>query len=434
MRTQRHISERGSVLVMALVFTAALLILGGALSTYTLNENLIAHKQEEETRLYYITESGIEAGVAALSRFFYYDWPISGSIDGGSYNVRIVQSPGLPESDPYYEKVPHPITPDQRLVISEGNLNGKSMVMAVIVEPGDDLFSKALMVSKKLTLEDSSVDGNVHFNEMLHISKTNTICGELTFYRDATMHWEDNPCLIVDNPDNPPPVYYYQKDALPEEMRTAKKINIPPINFEAFKGEVELTIYSGKTWGTFPYVPPVYEKAVKRVEINGSLTIEPKNNETFNFNYPDGLLIVNGDLKVKKGGAVNLGGVIVVDGDIQIDGSVNRDVENPEDNRLLLIARGKIQIGKTVLEELPEEILMGGRLLLFTEQGEVSIDGSDMRKLGKNFHVYGTIIADHIHLLNCNLHYVPNVFDDVKEKFGVEGVVVKEWIKPWRPH
>ncbi|MGB4213749.1 MAG: pilus assembly PilX N-terminal domain-containing protein, partial [Dethiobacteria bacterium] len=127
MRARRDDPERGSLLVMVAVYTAVLLMLGGALLTCAMTEQLIACNQEEEMRLYYIAEAGIEAGVAALACFFDYDRPISGSVGDGSYHVRIVPPPGLPESDPHYEMIPQLILPGQRLVISEGKLRGKTM-------------------------------------------------------------------------------------------------------------------------------------------------------------------------------------------------------------------------------------------------------------------------------------------------------------------
>lgn len=69
MRARRDDPERGSLLVMVAVYTAVLLMLGGALLTCAMTEQLIACNQEEEMRLYYIAEAGIEAGVAALACF-----------------------------------------------------------------------------------------------------------------------------------------------------------------------------------------------------------------------------------------------------------------------------------------------------------------------------------------------------------------------------
>lgn len=143
MNVQHNKAECGSILVIILIFITALLILGGALSIVTLSENFIAHNQEEDARLYYITEAGIEAGAAALSRLYDYDWPINGSVDGGDYDVQIVKEPGLAETHPYYEMIPQRLAGDQRLVISTGSLNGKSMVMAVIVETGEDPVTNA---------------------------------------------------------------------------------------------------------------------------------------------------------------------------------------------------------------------------------------------------------------------------------------------------
>ncbi len=126
--------EGGSALVIVLTVIAALFILGGALSIVTLSECLIAHNQEQDAKLYYITEAGIEAGVAALSCSYDYCGPISGDICGGSYSTQFVQEPGLAEGHAYCTRIPQRLATGQRLVISTGNLEGRSMVMAVIVE------------------------------------------------------------------------------------------------------------------------------------------------------------------------------------------------------------------------------------------------------------------------------------------------------------
>ena len=50
MAAHNNQGERGSALVLVLIFCAALLILGGALSTLTLNDNFIAANQVEDSR------------------------------------------------------------------------------------------------------------------------------------------------------------------------------------------------------------------------------------------------------------------------------------------------------------------------------------------------------------------------------------------------
>lgn len=138
MRPERSGVEEGSVLVMVLMAIAALLILGGALSALSLTEGLIARNQEQDAKLYYIAEAGIEAGVAALGCARDHESPLSGCLGGGGYSVQIVPAPGLPENHPYHEHIPQRLLEGQRLVVSEGSLKGRFMVMAVIVEAGEN--------------------------------------------------------------------------------------------------------------------------------------------------------------------------------------------------------------------------------------------------------------------------------------------------------
>lgn len=80
--------------------------------------------------------------------------------------------------------IPQLILPGQRLVISEGKLRGKTMAMAAIVEAGNSLSSRALLAAGTLALEGSFIDGSVHVDEVLQLSKDNTICGKLTFFKE----------------------------------------------------------------------------------------------------------------------------------------------------------------------------------------------------------------------------------------------------------
>lgn len=134
MTAQPHRGESGSILIIILVFTAALLIAGGALTIIVFTESRIAHNQERDAKLYYITEAGIDAGVAALGCRYDYDGPASGGLGGGNFQVEIVKEPGLPKTHTYYGRLPQRIAAGQRLLISRGELEGESMIVAVIVE------------------------------------------------------------------------------------------------------------------------------------------------------------------------------------------------------------------------------------------------------------------------------------------------------------
>ncbi len=126
-------SGAGSILVLVLMVTAALLIIGSALLIVTLTESAIAQNQEQDLKLYYITEAGIEAGVALLGCAGDLSGaPITGSLGGGSYSTEIVGEPGLPLQHPYYKRLPQRLAGGRHLVISTGRLKGRIMVMAII--------------------------------------------------------------------------------------------------------------------------------------------------------------------------------------------------------------------------------------------------------------------------------------------------------------
>lgn len=74
-------------LVLVLVFTAALLVLGGALLTNAVNEKLIANYNSDEIRLYYLAEAGVEAGIATLREDFSHSDKLSGTLGDGHYQV-----------------------------------------------------------------------------------------------------------------------------------------------------------------------------------------------------------------------------------------------------------------------------------------------------------------------------------------------------------
>ena len=134
MNVQPGSDECGSVLVIVLVFVAALFLLGSALLIMTVTENIIAYNHERDIKLYYITEAGIEAAVAALNSCCDCDGPVCGSLGGGSYYAEIVDEPGLGEEHPYFERLPLQLAEGERLVISTGELEESSLVLAVIVE------------------------------------------------------------------------------------------------------------------------------------------------------------------------------------------------------------------------------------------------------------------------------------------------------------
>lgn len=81
-------NDKGMALVLVLVFTTALLLLGGALITNALNEKLIAVYQIQEIKQQYLAEAGLEAGLAILMEDFFYNGELRGSLMDGEFIVQ----------------------------------------------------------------------------------------------------------------------------------------------------------------------------------------------------------------------------------------------------------------------------------------------------------------------------------------------------------
>jgi hypothetical protein len=79
--------EEGLVLVLVLVFTAALLLLGTALISTAASENLIAAYQGQDIRKQYLAEAGLEAGLALIRYDFFSEQVLVGNLMDGSYRV-----------------------------------------------------------------------------------------------------------------------------------------------------------------------------------------------------------------------------------------------------------------------------------------------------------------------------------------------------------
>ncbi len=111
-----HGFESGMALVMVLVFTAALMVYGTALLSYAANEKQVTNYYCQDPAKYYITEAGIEAGLAALQNDFYYDQEIKGSLGPGSFRVSFED-----------------LSENERLIISEGKLEEFILELTAVV-------------------------------------------------------------------------------------------------------------------------------------------------------------------------------------------------------------------------------------------------------------------------------------------------------------
>jgi hypothetical protein len=110
------LADRGMALVMVIVFTGALMVLGSAMLGYAINEKLIAGYHAQDLQKYYIAESGIETGLAALRHNHSYSETINGSVGEGHFSVTFSDLPGY-----------------RRLVNSEGWLKDYCLTISVIV-------------------------------------------------------------------------------------------------------------------------------------------------------------------------------------------------------------------------------------------------------------------------------------------------------------
>ena len=132
-------SEKGMAVVLVLVFTGILMALGAALITNAVNEKLIAGYNTREIKLYYITEAGIEVGVATLHEartnntpfetFFVFDdnFEMQGDLGEGSYLVSFNELDQCPDN-PYFVIE----------IISAGTLAENSKTMTAVVTLDED--------------------------------------------------------------------------------------------------------------------------------------------------------------------------------------------------------------------------------------------------------------------------------------------------------
>lgn len=406
-------TERGSALVIVLVATASLLILGGALMNYSLNERFIATHQERNVNLYYIAEAGIEEGVAVKRRSFHHSQGFEGEIGKGRYEVSFEF-----------------ISMDKWKIISTGYLGDENLTLAVIVELRD-LYEKAMMVSDDLTIEEVRIRGNLHANEMFQIKKSNNEVlhtldadgnpnddGYLT-YSDITQHKIDfiaGGALVVDG------VTYNSNNKFPAEWYD-DPIPLPKIDYNAFVAQHDFCdLTGGVTWSALPSCYTDHGR--EHLRVDGNLTIQAAKNTTIDF---DGVLYVKGNLNLHgeghgNAGNLNVGGVIVVTGDVQVKGKVNEGVT---DNVTIIVSERKVYFyGDDLYDE--NAPFFGGVLLIFGGE-EVQLGGPNLKA---RFHMFGTIISKKINLRMCNLTYIPDVATDVSQHFPGYGVVITEWIRP----
>ncbi len=399
MRFAGVMKERGSALAAALIVTAALLFLGGALLSLAVNEQKIFAHQERELTLYYLTEAGVEAGLAALGADYFFQGPLCGLLGRGSYTVEI-----------------NPLPDNRRLVTSTGRLQQKSLKLSVIAGL-NPLYEQALLVSDHLEIENVDIFGNLHVNRDLQVKGPNRViataaaAGLFSYSKDPPQFIGPSGSLLVGD-------RLYTSTAGfggGGQAMKADPIAWPALNFEALERKIQCFLDPPPSTITLTATPACYPQQ-NRIQVNGNLLIAPGEGREFDF---DGLLVVKGDLEIhqRKGGAVNFNGCLVVEGDATVKGEINRD---SRDFAVLLAAGGDI-----LLRDMEAPLLFGGTVLLFSGE-EIKIGPCELDTL----HIRGALIAKKLALEKCCLYYAPEAPATLKDLLSDRGVIIREWIKP----
>ena len=430
MMGRRGRDSRGSVLVIVLLVFAGLLILGGALAAVSYTEMLIAHNQEQDLKLCYITEAGVEAGIAAVQSSAQCSGPIEGEIGGGSYKVQ-VEELALEPGHPCYEQLQRwqPGSPGERLVISTGALKGQEMVQAAIVEPSP-FTGRALVAAGGAKLERSTVTGGLYSGAPLVIGGENFIHGFLNCAAPGEALWADpeSAALTVtsggassspgDGAYNTA-VVYSESNPIPDEL-AAPAPALPQLNLAPLFQE-PLIYRSSQRW----VHPPDRDSACSPAIIEGDLLIEPAPGS--NFILENQVILVKGDLAIRvdpEAAADFPGALFVVQGAVTIAGKINGGPRGA-DSRVLFISEGEIAVGAGGWTG--KELTCGGALLLSSKSGvEVGNGAAEVE-----FNIKGVIIAKEVALYRSKLCYEPEIYALAKELLDME-VVVKEWITPWK--
>ena len=390
----RITEEGGSALAAVLILTALLLMLGGILIGLSLNEHKIVAYREEELSLYYLTEAGIEVGLAALNADYFFTGPLSGVLGGGRFQVEI--SP-LPEN--------------RRLVTATGYLNQGSLQLSAIAGCGP-LYERALLITRDLEIENLELYGDLHVNRNFRIKGSNQVSG--IGGKEGGVSYSREPPIFVD-PWGDITIgnqLYTASCQFDDRRMKVVPIPLPNLNFESLgsHGFQDLP----PSTGILNNIAALYP-GHKRFRVEGDLIIAPGEGETFDF---EGLLLVKGDVRISSGlgREVSLNGCLLVKGDIDIDGGISR---GGGDNALFLASDGDISI-----ENFESPLVFGGTLYLLTP-GKARICSEEEGRLN----LRGAIAAGDLALTNCYLIYEPEMPAELRALLP-ERVTLEEWIRP----
>lgn len=372
--------ESGMALVMVLVFSSTLLLLGAALLTYSFNEKLIADYQEEEARLYYIAEAGLETGLAALRRDFSHRNRITGAINGGSFKVDFT-TPG----------------PGKCCIASEGALGYYRKTVTLIAEQ-DLLAGCESLSADDIYLFEAEVFGDVHVNRQLRAEQGDSLISGDLHYRDG------QPPLIALNA------------TLEVAGSSSPAAPLPPawINFEQLAGRTTRKIPGGLL-----RQPPAQYPDHSLFFVEGDLDIAPEAGETFDFS---GLFYVQGDLSISPaaGSSLLLEGVIAAEGSITLQPHSPFNSADPPRN-LILLAGGEINVSPA-----EDSMLLIGGTQIFYSRSVIRLQGAS----GGPAALRGVYLSRQLRMENCSLHYEPSLLYSAAGMLPGLGQIRTEWVKP----
>lgn len=372
-------NKSGMALVMVLVFSSTLLLFGAALLTYSFNEKIIADYQEEEVRLYYIAEAGLEAGLAALRRNFSHQARISGTLNGGSFQANFATP-----------------APGKRSITSIGALGRYRKTVTLIAER-DLLAGCERLTADFIYLQQAAVYGGIHVNGQLWAEQRHSLISGDLFHRDRV------PPLIA-----PGATLEVSGSTAP-----AAPLPLPRIYFEQLAGRTTRVIPGGLL-----HRPPAGYPAHTHFLVEGDLVIAPQAGETFDFT---GLFYVQGDLTLLPAAesTLLLEGVFAAEGDVTIQPRAPLNNAGWPRN-LILLAGGEI----TVLAE-DSQPQIGGTQIFYSRTAIRLQGGSADAPLL----LQGVALSGRLYLQNCSLHYRPALLTDYAGLLPGLGQLRTEWVR-----
>ncbi len=371
-------SAKGMALVLVLFFSTTLLLLGTVLISFAFNEIIISGYQEEEVRLYYIAEAGLEAGLAALQNDFNRQVPLNGALNGGSFQVNFTAP-----------------VPGKRGISSEGSLGRYRKTITATATLALPEACDALSADK-IFLRSTAINGSVHVNGPLTAEQgSNYISGDLHYPQDAPPRETGEAHLEVGG-----------------ETVAAAPLKLPRINLELLAGRRQLTIAGGTL-----NQPPAGYPAANLFHVAGDLVIAPQEEEVFDFS---GMLYVEGDLIINPaaGSTLLLEGILAAEGDIAIN--LQAPINADDHWRVLLLLAGD------TLEIVPADEAassFGGKQIAYALNTMVLRGASSEAPL----ELHGAYLAKEFHLENCALVYEAALLHDYINDLPGLGILKVEW-------